>query len=125
MIEIHYVILYAQIAARIWIVLIKETSGMFINASKKFDFVSRKAILFIDNSSDCVRARKLLVKSKIDFVEYNFKEILESGCCGEGFTTKAPSIFAPEGIFRGIDGIKKYVKIRKSKKQIESESAYW
>jgi len=34
-----------------------------------------------------------------------------------------PSIFTPEGIFRGINEIKKYVKMRKSEKEIES--AYW
>jgi len=36
-----------------------------------------------------------------------------------------PSGVNIEGIFRGINEIKKYVKMRKSEKQIEIESAYW
>ncbi len=77
----------------------------------------------MDRSKECEKARKILQRAKIDFVEYNVNEQLESGCCG-GFTTQAPSIFAPEGIFRGIGEIKKYIKMLKNKKQL-SESAYW
>ncbi len=86
--------------------------------------MSRKAILFIDHSKDCKKTRKILQKAKIDFVEYNVNEQFEPGCC-DGFTTQAPSIFAPEGIFAGIDEIRKYVKMLTNKKHLESESAYW
>ena len=110
---------------RILIVPIKEISGRFIYTDKKFTFVSRKAILFIDDSNSAKKVRKILKNAKIDFVESNVKEQLESGCCGEGFTTKVPSIFAPEGIFKGVSEIKKYVKMLKGKKQVESESIYW
>jgi len=93
---------------------------------KNLIFVGRKAILFMDDSKYCKKARKILQKAKIDFVEYNVNAQLELGCC-DGFTTQAPSVFAPEGIFRGISEIRNYVKMLegRGKKQIESESAYW
>lgn len=87
--------------------------------------MTRKAILFTDDSKECIEAKKILTSAKIGFVEYNSKEIEgEAGCCG-GFTTKTPSIFAPEGIFRGLDEIKRYAEIMKNKKGKISESAYW
>jgi len=88
--------------------------------------MSRKAILLIDGSNECEKARKFLQKAGVDFVEYNVKDkdVLESGCC-EGFTTEVPSLFAPEGVYKGFAEIKKYVKMQKGKKQVESESAYW
>jgi glutaredoxin len=93
---------------------------------EKVALMGRKVILFVDDSNECEKARKFLRRTGIDFVEYNVKDKdrLESGCC-DGFTTEVPSIFAPEGIYKGITEIKKYAKMRKEKKQLESESAYW
>jgi len=85
--------------------------------------VTRKAILFTDDSKESIEARKILTEAKIDFVVYNPKEMEEEvGCCG-GFTTQAPSVFAPQGIFRGIDEIKRYADMKDDDKI--SESAYW
>jgi hypothetical protein len=46
-------------------------------------------------------------------------------------TTKAPSVFAPEGVFKGLSGVKEYITsvtvaadIKKAI-QSESDSAYW
>jgi hypothetical protein len=47
-------------------------------------------------------------------------------------TTKAPSVFAPEGVFKGLTGVKEYITsvtvaaadIKKAI-QSESDSAYW
>jgi hypothetical protein len=47
----------------------------------------------------------------IDFMEYHISKFEES-CCGELPTTKAPSIIAPEGVFKGIDGIKEFVILK-------------
>jgi hypothetical protein len=48
-------------------------------------------------------------------------------------TTKAPSVFAPEGVFKGLSGVEEYVTsvvaaasaAAKKTIQSESESAYW
>lgn len=85
--------------------------------------MGRKAILFVDGSNECKKARTMLKRAKIDFVEYEVKEE-DQGCCG-GFNTKAPPVFAPEGIFKGIEEIRKYVDIHQHRKHVESESAYW
>lgn len=88
--------------------------------------MSGKAVLFTDNGAESKRARKFLKQAKIDFVEYDVKDQQELGCCGEGFTTEVPSIFAPEGIFRGMGEIRKYVKLMKDRKHLEArESAWW
>jgi hypothetical protein len=42
-------------------------------------------------------------------------------------TTKAPSVFAIEGIFKGLEKIDEYVSLKRNThdSNIESESAYW
>ena len=61
----------------------------------------------------------------IEFVEYDISKFEES-CCGELPTTIAPSVFAPEGVFKGLDGVAQYASIeRKNEPLQESESAYW
>lgn len=98
----------------------------FISEEGKVALMSRKVILFVDDNSECEKVRKFLQRTGIAFVEYNVKDKdrLESGCC-DGFATDAPSIFAPEGIYKGITEIKKYAKMRKKNKHLQSESAYW
>ena len=88
--------------------------------------VKRKPILLLDESDDSIKAIDLLKRLDIDYVEFNIKKF-EDSCCGELPTTKAPSVFAPEGIFKGLDGISEYIssKIETSDTDIESESAYW
>ncbi|MEM2759597.1 MAG: hypothetical protein QXU32_08590 [Nitrososphaerales archaeon] len=83
--------------------------------------MTRKAILFTDDSKECIEARKILTDARIDFVEYSSKD--ENGCCG-GFVTEVPSIFAREGIFRGIEGIKEYARVKRDIMD-NIESAYW
>ena len=85
----------------------------------------RKPVLFIDDSKESNDAIQLFEKAEIAYVTYNIKKFEES-CCGEVPTTTTPSVFAPDGVFSGFDGVKNYVSIRKSKTyDEESPSAYW
>lgn len=85
----------------------------------------RKPILLVDESDDSLNARDLLKRSDIEYVEYNIKKFEES-CCGELPTTKAPSVFAVEGIFKGLEKINEYTSLkREAFSDIQSESAYW
>ena len=87
--------------------------------------VKRKPILLVDRSEDSVKAVDLLKMWGIDYVEYNIKKFEES-CCGELPTTKAPSLFAIEGIFKGLEKINEYISLKKdAASNIQSESAYW
>ena len=88
--------------------------------------VKRKPILLVDESDDSVKAIDLFKISGIEYVEYNISKFEES-CCGELPTTKAPSVFAVEGIFKGLEKINEYVSLKRdmSDCNIESESAYW
>ena len=91
---------------------------------------NRKPVLIVDYGPDSFKAIKLLRESDIEFVEYDIRKFAES-CCGDLPTTKAPSVFAPEGVFKKLSGVEEYVAsvavAVASKKSIqgESESAYW
>jgi hypothetical protein len=74
--------------------------------------VKRKPILLLDESDDSIKAIDLFKRLDIDYVEFNIKKFEES-CCGELPTTKAPSVFAPEGIFKGLDGISEYISFKR------------
>ena len=88
--------------------------------------VKRKPILLIDGSDDSVKAVDLLKRLGIDYVEYNIKKFEESCCGGDLPTTKAPSLFAVEGIFKGLEKINEYISLKKdAASNIQSESAYW
>jgi hypothetical protein len=85
----------------------------------------RKPILLVDESDDSVKAVNLLKILGVEYVEYDIKKFEES-CCGDLPTTKAPSLFAVEGIFKGLEKINEYVSIRSDiASDFESESAYW
>ncbi|MFN4337021.1 MAG: hypothetical protein ACK4FV_05520 [Candidatus Nitrosocaldus sp.] len=87
---------------------------------------SRKAVLFISNSDSeesIAKVRDMLLNAGIEFVEYNIDEE-PAGCCG-GFRTETPALFAPEGIFRGVEGIARYIQTRMNGSLYSSESAYW
>lgn len=84
----------------------------------------RKPVLLIDDKEESKTAIQLLNTRNIEFLEYHIKKFEES-CCGDLPTTRAPSIFAPEGIFKGLEGIKKYLSIEKKQDEKASESAYW
>lgn len=94
----------------------------------------RKPVLIFDDSSDSAKAIGLLRKNSIEFVEYDVSKFVES-CCGGGGgdlpTTKAPSVFAPEGVFKGLEGVKEYITTAVSSREAnvlekkDSESAYW
>jgi hypothetical protein len=88
--------------------------------------VKRKPILLLDESDDSIKAVGLFKRLEIDYVEYNIKKFEES-CCGEIPTTKAPSVFAVEGIFKGLEGINEYISFKRDTTDsgFESESAYW
>ena len=88
--------------------------------------VKRKPILLVDESDDSTKAIDLLKRSGIEYVEYDIRKFEES-CCGELPTTKAPSVFAVEGIFKGLEQINEYISLKRdrSDSKVESESAYW
>jgi hypothetical protein len=88
--------------------------------------IERKPILLVDESDDSVKVVDLFRRLGIDFVEYNIKKFEES-CCGDLPTTKAPSLFAVEGTFKGLEKINEYISSRSSTtvSDFESESAYW
>ena len=88
--------------------------------------VKRKPVLLVDNSVDSTKAVDLLKRLGIEYVEYDIKKFNES-CCGELPTTKAPSLFAVEGVFKGLEKINEYILLKRdtADSNIESESAYW
>jgi hypothetical protein len=91
----------------------------------------RKLVLIVDDSPDSLKAINFLRERDVEFVEYDIRKFAES-CCGDLPTTKAPSVFAPEGVFKGLRGVKEYITsvtvaaadIKKAI-QSESDSAYW
>jgi hypothetical protein len=68
----------------------------------------------------------LFKRSGIEYAEYNIRKFEES-CCGEPPTTKAPSVFAVEGVFKGLEEINEYISLKRNMSDcnIEPESAYW
>lgn len=85
----------------------------------------RKPVLFIDDGNESNQAVQLLENERIEYTPYHIKKFEES-CCGEVPTTTAPSVFAPDGVFKGFEGVKNYVSYRKSDEyEEESQSAYW
>lgn len=83
----------------------------------------RKPVLFIDDSGNSQKAIRLFDQSGTDYVKYHISKFEES-CCGELPTTKAPSVFAPEGIFKGLEGVREYLSKHHDYEK-PSESAYW
>ena len=88
--------------------------------------VKRESVLLVDSSDDSAKAVDLLKRLGIEYVEYDIKKFNES-CCGELPTTKAPSLFAVEGVFKGLEKINEYISLKRDTADfnIESESAYW
>jgi hypothetical protein len=87
--------------------------------------VKRKPILLVDESEDSLKALDLFKSLDIEYVEYDIKKFEES-CCGDLPSTKAPSLFAVEGIFKGLEKINEYLSLTKnSDSSIHSESEYW
>jgi hypothetical protein len=81
----------------------------------------RRPVLLIDDGSESHEAMALFEKSGRQYVKYHIKNFEES-CCGELPTTRAPAVFAPEGTFKGLEGVREYLK---TEQQAASESAYW
>ncbi len=88
--------------------------------------VKRKPILLVDESYDSTNAIDLFKRSGIEYVEYDITKFEES-CCGDLPTTKAPSVFAVEGVFKGLETINEHISLKRemSDSKVESESAYW
>jgi hypothetical protein len=87
--------------------------------------VKRKPILLVDDSDDSTKAVDVFQRSGIEYVEYDIRKFEES-CCGELPTTKAPSVFAVEGVFKGLEKINEYISLKRDMSDsIESGSAYW
>lgn len=91
--------------------------------------MKRKPILLVDNSHDSRKAIQFLKDNGIEYVDYDISKF-EDGCCGELVTARAPSIFAPEGIFKDLEGVLDYISLTnisstKQKPSHSSESEYW
>ena len=87
--------------------------------------VIRKPVLLIDDTENSRHAKEILENNSIEFVEYHIRKFDEN-CCVDLLTTRAPTLFAPEGIFRNLEGIKEYLTVEKKSTTSElSESAYW
>jgi hypothetical protein len=84
----------------------------------------RKPVLLIDDREESGEAARILASNDIEFVKYHISKFEES-CCGELPTTWAPSVFAPEGVFKGLDGVREYASMERVPEDKESESAYW
>lgn len=85
----------------------------------------RKPVLLIDRSDESLKAVDLLKISGIEYLEYDIKKF-EDSCCGELPTTSAPSLFAIEGTFKGLEKINEYIsRMSNTDSNLESESAYW
>jgi hypothetical protein len=68
----------------------------------------RKPILLVNDTLESRQVKDLLVANKIIFIEYDIKKF-GGDCCAHLQTTQAPSIFAPEGAYKGKDAIEKYI----------------
>lgn len=88
--------------------------------------IKRKPILLVDGSEISQQAIDLFKSKDIEYVEYDMRKFMES-CCGDLQTTKAPSVIAPEGVFKDLEGVREYLSVdrKNSSSTIESESAYW
>ncbi|HZA70707.1 MAG TPA: hypothetical protein VE548_13515 [Nitrososphaeraceae archaeon] len=84
----------------------------------------RKPVLLVDDTENSRLAIELLEDNNIKFVEYHVRKF-EEDCCMELPTTRAPALFAPEGIFRNLEGIKEYLTVEKKNSSETSETAYW
>jgi hypothetical protein len=90
----------------------------------------RKPIILIDDSPESQRVVKLFLDNQVEFVKYHVRNFEES-CCMELPTTKAPSVIAVEGIFRGESVITSYIefvkqkKSRQQEKKVQTESSFW
>ncbi len=85
----------------------------------------RKPVLFIDDDKESIDAVQLFENARIAYVVYHIKKF-KKGCCEEVPTTITPSVFAPDGVYKGFEGVKEYVSFRNSNSyDDESPSAYW
>ena len=84
----------------------------------------RKPVLLIDDTENSRIAIKLLTDNNIEFVEYHVRKF-EEDCCVDLPTTRAPALFAPEGLFRNLQGIREYLTVEKNTRFEPSDSAYW
>lgn len=82
----------------------------------------RKPVLLIDDTEESQQAITLLDGAGQQYVKYHISKFEES-CCGELPTTRAPSVIAPEGVFRGLGGVREYLATDKNSGS--GESAYW
>ena len=87
--------------------------------------VIRKPVLLIDDTENSWLAKEILKNNNIEFVECHIRKF-EENCCVDLPTTRAPALFAREGIFRNLEGIKEYLTVEKESTTSElRESAYW
>ena len=85
--------------------------------------VKRKPILLVDESDDSTKAVDVFQRSGIEYVEYDIRKFEES-CCGELPTTKAPSVFAVEGVFKGLEKINEYISLKRNMSKNNMSTKY-
>ena len=83
----------------------------------------RKPVLLIDETPNSLKAIGLFDQSGIIYIKYHISKFEES-CCGELPTTRAPSVFAPDGVYKGLEGVNEYLS-RPHDYENQNESAYW
>jgi hypothetical protein len=90
---------------------------------------SRKLILIVDDSEDSLIAKELFSRKKVEYVQYHASKF-EANCYGSATNgtgssrlLTAPTVFAPEGVFKGLENLKSYFDMEV--RDYESESAYW
>lgn len=83
----------------------------------------RKPVVLIDDGQDSKEAVRLFELAGVPFTTYHIGKFAES-CCGDLPTTRAPAVFAPDGIFRELDGVRQYLSTKHDYEKL-SESAYW
>ena len=73
----------------------------------------RKPVVIADDSDDSQTTLKLFNKKGTEHIQYHINKLASSRCGGTSdetniVTTTAPVVIAPEGIFKGLAGIKNY-----------------
>lgn len=90
---------------------------------------SSKLILIVDDSEDSLIAKELFSKKKVEYVQYHASKF-EANCCGSASNGTGssrlltpPTVFVPEGVFKGLENVKSYFDMEL--RDYESECVNW
>lgn len=82
---------------------------------------SSKLKHIVDDSEDSLIAKELFSKKKVEYVQYHASKLKQR--YWKFPFTKAPTIFVPEGVFKGLENVKNYFDMEV--RDYESESVNW